>query len=280
MAGSSGAACHGNGFPRPNRPDDRDPRHGHDRPQAEFHRAQEGEPPRPCGSVELVPGKFGKACRFTFAANAADGFFEADVQATPEWDKAAGISFWVKGDGSQSWGGIRLIDRRDYARLYSFCFPIDSTEWRKITVAWADLIPERALSKFIDPAGGYAPSRFGYICFGKEKHWDDFPACSFAIDQIALEPEIPADKTDYTPARSGTPRFLAKLKAGQPVTMVTMADSLSDPRHWANKPARGAADPRPFLWSAQVVEKLQAVRRPVRLVNRTPQSGRTVLRGI
>lgn len=98
-------------------------------------------------------------------------------------------------------------------------------------------------------------------------YWRDFPSCSFAIDQIALEPALDLDTTDYTPAQAGTPRLLAKLKARQPVTIVTMGDSLSDKRHWAN---------RDVLWSELLAAKLKSVfGSEVKLVN--PAIGGTQL---
>ena len=69
-----------------------------------------GKEKMPTGTVEVVEGRFGKACQFRFAENARGGFFVAGVKGGPDWDEAAGISFWVKGDGSASWGGLELID--------------------------------------------------------------------------------------------------------------------------------------------------------------------------
>jgi lysophospholipase L1-like esterase len=213
------------------------------------HRPTEvGEKKTPAGRVELVEGKVGKACKFTFAPDARGGFFTAGVKTTPDWDQAAGISFWVKGDGSSNWGGLEMIDQSNFAFRYAYCFPIDSTEWRKITVPWCDLIPETPAGKLVDAKTGYAPSKFGNLWFGKWYYWREYPACSFAIDQIALEKSIPLDTTDYTPAVPGTPRLLAKLKAKQPVTVVTMGDSLSDKRHWANQKV---------LWSEVLAAKLK-----------------------
>ena len=78
----------------------------------------------PIGTVELVEGKIGKACRFSFGTNNQSGFFTASVRPTPGWNQAAGLSFWVKGDGSTNWGGLELIDGSDYALRYGYCFPI------------------------------------------------------------------------------------------------------------------------------------------------------------
>ena len=208
-----------------------------------------GEQKTPAGTVELVPGKFGQACRFSFIADARGGFFTAWVNASDEWDKAAGLSFWVQGDGSESWGGLELIDGEDYTCRYAYCFPIDSAEWRKITIPWRDLVPEHPAAPFIDPQNGYKPSRFRNVWFGKWWYWQTYPAHSFAIDQIQLEPTIEMDTADYTPTGSGLARTLAKLKAGQPVTIVTMGDSLSAKEHWAN---------REVLWSSLLKQKLEA----------------------
>ena len=187
----------------------------------------------PVGTIAPADGKFGKAYKLSFVEG-AKGFMTGSVRATPEWDAAAGFSFWVKGDGSSNWGGIELIDRSDFALRYAVCFPIDSTEWRQIFVPWKDVIPELA-SPLVDAKNGYAPSHFGSLSFGKWWYWSVYPAHSYVIDQVQLEKEIQIDKTDYTPVASGTPRLLAKLKEKKPVMIVTMGDSLSDKRHWANK---------------------------------------------
>jgi lysophospholipase L1-like esterase len=226
-----------------------------------------GEAKTPVGTVELVEGKFGKAGRFTFVADAQSGFFQARVPATPEWDQAAGLSFWVRGDGSESWGGLELIDASDFALRYAYCFPLDSTEWKKIVVPWRDLIPELPAGRPVDPQNGYHPSGFGYLWFGKWYYWRDYPAHSFAIDQIALERSVPAEPPSDLPNQPSVPRFLAKLQAQQPVTLVTMGDSLSDKRHWAN---------RQTLWSEVLVRKIkEAYGTEVQLVN--PALGGTQL---
>jgi len=218
-------------------------------------------------TVEVVEGKLGKACRFQFAPESKGAFCTASVRPTPAWDEAAGISFYVKGDGSNGWGGLEMIDGSDYALRYGYCFPIDSTEWRKITVPWRDLVPELPAGAPVDAKTGYAPSRFGNLWFGKWFYWRDYPACSFTIDQIALEPSLPAEKAEAAPVPPGLSRFLAKLRAKQPVTIVTMGDSLSDKRHWAN---------REVLWSELAVQQLrEKFGGEVRLVN--PAIGGTLL---
>ena len=152
----------------------------------------------------------------------------------------------VKG-GREKPTTLITIDAEDYALRYAFCFPIDSTEWRKITVPWRDLIPELPAGKPVDAEKGYPPSRFANIWFGKWYYWGDYPACSFAVDQVALEQTIPLEPTPPLPEKPGVARLLANLRAKQPVTIVTMGDSLSDKRHWAN---------REGLWSEVQAGKL------------------------
>jgi len=68
------------------------------------------------------------------------------------------------------------------------------------------------------------------------------------VDQIALEPTVAVDATDYTTESAGTARTLDKLRSGQAVTIVTMGDSLSDKHHWAN---------RDILWSEILAENIR-----------------------
>jgi lysophospholipase L1-like esterase len=220
----------------------------------------------PAGTVALVDGRFGKACKVSFVASTGPQFFTAWVNPTENWDQYEGFSFWVKGDGSKSYGGLEFIDGNDYALRFGYCFPIESTEWFKVSVPWSDLVPELA-APAVDAKRGFAPSRFRNVWIGKWHYWREYPACSFTIERMTLEKHIDCDAHNYTPQEPGLPRVLAKLKARQPVTMVTMGDSLSDKRHWAN---------REKLWSEELVKKLKATYgSEVTLVN--PAIGGTTL---
>jgi len=202
---------------------------------------------QPAGTAESVDGKFGRAVRFTFIEGARGGFMAAAIHPTAQWDQSDGFSFWVKGDGSSNWGGIELVDRDNFALRYGYCFPIDSTEWRKIVVPWRDVIPE--LAGPLVGKGGYEPSHFGNFWFGKWFYWRDYPVESFAIDQVQLEPRIEGDIAKVR-GEPGLKRVRAKLARHEPITIVTMGDSLSDEHHWAN---------REVLWSkllaAQIKQK-------------------------
>lgn len=204
---------------------------------------------QPAGSLELVDGKFGKAVRFSFIANARGGFMTARVRPNEDWDHSDGFSFWVKGDGSNHWGGIELIDRDDFSLRYGYCFPIYTPHWQKILVRWSDLTPELT-GPLVDAKGGYAPSHFGNFWFGKWFYWRDYPAISYTIDQVQLEKTIPPPTLSIAP-QGATPlsRFRDKLERHQPVTIVTMGDSLSDKRHWSNQKT---------LWSELLAAQLKS----------------------
>jgi lysophospholipase L1-like esterase len=187
----------------------------------------------PRGKAELVDGKEGKAVRFAFDESCRNAFFTRRVKADASWDSAAGFSFWVRGDGSDRLGGIELIHADDFSRRYAVAFPLKGTEWRKVVVPWRDLIPETAKAPF--PGAEMRPSAFGYLWFGKWWYWRDYATHAFTIDGIALEPTIDVPPAPPPPANPPLAKTSAKLKAGKPVTIVTMGDSLTDFRHWANQ---------------------------------------------
>jgi lysophospholipase L1-like esterase len=188
------------------------------------------------GRIELVDGKNGKALQFSFPEPSTSVFAARNAKPTPHWDKAAGFSFWVKGDGASHFGGLQLIWNNDFAARYDCAFPIDK-EWRKITVAWRDLVPVLPVAQALPLGvqGGNAPSKFSQIWFGKWWYWRDVAAQTYAVDDMRLEANIPLDTTDYRPKGAPLDRVMAKLKAHQPVTIVTMGDSLTDTRHWTNR---------------------------------------------
>ncbi|HLX62333.1 MAG TPA: GDSL-type esterase/lipase family protein [Planctomycetota bacterium] len=224
--------------------------------------------PKEKAKVELVDGKDGKALKFSFENDCKGAFCIGKAKGAADWDAAAGISFWVKGDGSEHLGGIEFIWDNNFALRFAYAFPIDGTDWKKIVVPWRDLIPETS-GPAAKPLGrdGLAPSKLGPIWFGKWWYWRDYAAHSYSIDEIRLEPVI---ELGTEPAVPSAPfdHVLAKLKAGKPVTIVTMGDSLTDFNHWANKPVN---------WPTLLKEKLHAkYSSEVTLIN--PAMGGTELR--
>ena len=169
----------------------------------------------PAGTVELVDGQFGKACKFSLVASTGPQLFTAWVNPSEDWDQYEGFSFWVKGDGSKSCGGLEFIDGNDYSLRFGYCFPIESTDWVKISVPWSDLVPELA-APTVEARRGFAPSRFRNVWIGKWFYWREYPACSFTIERMALEKHIDRDATDYTPKEPGLPACSLASNCGRP----------------------------------------------------------------
>ena len=208
-------------------------------------------PPKEKATVTLVDGKVGKANRFAFNKDARGAFCTSTLRGRPEWDKAAGLSFWVQGDGSDALGGLEFIYDNDFAVRYDVAFPIKNKEWTKVTVAWSDLVPVLPGPKSL-PLGpdGNRPSKLSSLWVGKWWYWSEYPACSFAIDEMRLEPTIERTANNHRPAGSPLARTLAKLKAKEPITIVTMGDSLTDTKHWSNRQTNWVA-----MLKSQIKEK-------------------------
>ncbi len=226
-------------------------------------------PPKEKGSASLV-GRVGKAVRFRFEADAPSTFFTSNIHGKPEWERAQGFSFWVRGHDSDGFGGLEFIYDDDYAVRYDFCFPVKNGEWRKILVAWQDLVPvlPGPAAKPLGTSGGNAASKLSAIFVGKWWYWPQDPAVCFDIDEIRLEPTIERDASEHLPDGPPLGRVLAKLRAGKPITIVTMGDSLTDKHHWAN---------REVCWVDLLRQGLKAAyRSDVTIVN--PAIGGTQLR--
>ena len=194
-------------------------------------------PPQGKGEAEQVDGKVGRATRFRFAKGDSGAFFTSNLRGTPEWDRAGGFSFWVRGDGIDQIGGLEFIYDEDYAVRYDLAFPIKGTGWTKVVVAWRDLIPvlPGPKSKPLGGSDGNAPSKLTSLWFGRWWYWRDYPAQVFDVDEIRLEPALDRDAPEDRPDGAPLRRVLARLEAGQPITIVTMGDSLTDTRHWSNR---------------------------------------------
>ncbi|MBY0524977.1 MAG: hypothetical protein K2R98_16345 [Gemmataceae bacterium] len=186
--------------------------------------------------AELVDGKFGKAVKFTFPDKCQNAFFTSNTRGSAAWDDAAGFSFWVKGDGSDHFGGLQFIYNEDFSVRYDYMFPIKNTEWTKISVAWSDLVPvlPGAKSHLLDPKGTNKPSKLSALWIGKWWYWRDYAPHSFTLDEMRLEKSIEREKVAL-PDGAPLARTLAKLKEGKPITIVTMGDSLTDTQHSANR---------------------------------------------
>jgi lysophospholipase L1-like esterase len=193
--------------------------------------------PKEKGRMEPIAGKVGNALRFHIDKDPPGVFFTSNIHGTDAWDRAEGFSFWVKGEGAPGFCGIEFIYDDDYALRYDICFPIGGREWKKVTVAWSDLIPvlPGPRAKPLGTPDGNRPSKLSGLCIGRWWYWGFYPALDFALDDIRLEPTVSRVPDVPPPTAPPLSRVRSRLAAGQPITIVTMGDSLTDKRHWANR---------------------------------------------
>lgn len=191
--------------------------------------------PKEKARLESVAGHTGKALRFSFDDEAKGAFIISRLTGTPEWDRAAGLSFWLQGDGSDHFGNLQLIWNEDYAIRYDCAFPLKNKEWHQVVIPWRDFVAVLPKGGPLDPKGTHAPSKISAVWFGKWWYWRDTGAHTYAMDDLMLEKEIALPPDAPPPAGSPLARVRAKIAAGKPVTVVTMGDSLTDERHWTNR---------------------------------------------
>ena len=180
-----------------------------------------------------------KPAQFERAADAAEGdgaihitmpgmvvrdLARSYVPGSADWDRYQGVSFWVKGDGSDQFGCVALCGRYPFVTY----FPLETTEWHKLTVHLSDFVPEQQT----DPIGAFGSmpaSGIKQIRFGSR--WTithnnaQIPAHEYWVDHLQLEERVPA------PAAVPSPRAFAEvvalLRARQPVRIQCMGDSIT-----------------------------------------------------
>lgn len=83
---------------------------------------------------------------------------------------------------------------------------------RGTTVAWADVIPvlPGPKAKPLGP-GGNPPSKVSALWLGRWWYWGDYPALTFTLDEIRLEPTAERDAKAYKPDGPPLARVREKL---------------------------------------------------------------------
>ena len=158
------------------------------------------------------------------------------LEGSPAWDRYGGISFWVKGDGSDLFGSLAVGERAGGNYTYVCYFPLKDTNWHKITVPWADLVPEGQYRPIGTP-GALPPSGIKAIRFGSR--WSIYhnnaklPKHEYCIDQVQIEENVPAPPA--APKMRPLSEVLDLLKAGKPVHIVCMGDSITAGTSLADK---------------------------------------------
>ena len=146
---------------------------------------------------------------------------------TAAWDACGGVSFWIKGDGSDVFGSLSIAGWGG-RMSYIYYFPLKNTEWHKLTVPWGAFAPAGQFKPIGSP-GGMPPSGIDMMELGNRWTWyhndRPLPASSFSIDHIMIEKDV-ANPTK--PPQPGTlSEVTKKLKDHKPVHIVCMGDSIT-----------------------------------------------------
>ena len=152
------------------------------------------------------------------------------------FDQYQGVSFYVKGDGSDCWETISLLHNYNYT--YNYFVPLKNTEWVKYTVAWCDFIPESQCG-MIQQAGGIPVCGINTLRIGcRWKIWYDnaqIPEHSLMISDVKLEPVVKRPANTWKPAPFEG--VLAKLRNKESLTIQFQGDSITAGTSLANKVA-------------------------------------------
>ena len=150
--------------------------------------------------------------------------FDDDLQDS--FDQYEGVSFYVKGDGSDCWEAICLVHNGNYT--YNYFVPLKNTEWVKYTVPWSDFIPEGQCG-MLQQSGGVPACGITSLRIGcRWRIWYDnasIPEHSMTISDIRLEPMVSSPASSYRPAAFDG--VLAKLKNGEPLVIQFQGDSIT-----------------------------------------------------
>ena len=158
------------------------------------------------------------------------------IEGSAAWDRYEGLSFWVKGDGSDLFGSLAVGPRHSGAYDYVCYFALKDTTWHKVTASWADLVPEGQYYPIGTP-GALPPSGIKALRFGSR--WSIYhnnakiPQHDYCVDQIQIEERVP--KPRPTPKLRPFSDVLSLLKDKKPVHIVCMGDSITAGTSLADK---------------------------------------------
>jgi len=148
----------------------------------------------------------------------------------PAWNDYDGLSFWVRGDGSGEVASI-AIQAGKWGNSWMAPIPLKNTEWHQVAIAWRDFVPYSIRVPALGSVDGFKPGNVSVIMLGAflnrtVKH--QIPGFAFSIDDMRLvrgvrskRPRVPLEKLPPLGA------VVAKMKAGKPVTILTVGDSIT-----------------------------------------------------
>jgi lysophospholipase L1-like esterase len=191
--------------------------------------------------TSIKDGRAGGAVRFLFSDSSTAQFAGRAVR-TEGWEKKGGLSFWFRGDGSASFITIELLDE-SFTQRHGALVSLASTEWHRVTLGWQDFVPETIAGDWFGVEGSrFTPANVRALWFGRWFYLRPWSACTFEVDELRLVEKVERPAV-ARPAEDGLPRTRAKLRAKEPVRIVTLGDSITygtnlEKREQENYPAR------------------------------------------
>lgn len=193
--------------------------------KASFRQADSAPP----GAPGAIQGKFPG---IVYKELSAEQQRQAAVGKEP-----AGLSFWVKGDGSDDYGCLAIGPAGEkswtqgfgVSAAYACYFPLKDAAWHKVTVGWDQFVAEET-QPAIGAPGGLAPSDIRVLRLGNRWAWkhhpeEPSPGRDYAVAMIRFEPEAPVRKP--APPLADISGVLAKFEHKQPVRIRVLGDSIT-----------------------------------------------------
>jgi len=152
------------------------------------------------------------------------------VTPSHAWNEADGLCFWVKGDGSENWGNLH-IQAADYRKAWVASFPLNDSQWHEVRVAWGDFVPTTAFWRELGDADGARPGDVDLVGFGKEWNFNlvhKSPEIAFGVQNLGLARGVKARRPRVAVSKlPPLESVVRKLKAGEPVTILALGDSIT-----------------------------------------------------
>lgn len=148
------------------------------------------------------------------------------LEGNDAWNQCDGLRFWVKGDGSDSYGCLAIGPA--WPHLYEVWFPLKDTSWHQLTYRLDELVCMSEVYPIGAP-GMPPPCGMATIVLGTRWYllWNNepMPTYSFSIDHIELITGAPV----YPPPPPPRPlaEVLRMMKNHQPVRWYCMGDSIT-----------------------------------------------------
>lgn len=141
----------------------------------------------------------------------------------------AGVSFWVKGDGSQNLGVVRLGTDGPAAT-----FPLAEARWRRVIIPWQDFQPPAAapaalafgLDSNADRPAYYVIDKVEAVELALPAAEDPALAAVANAARPAADPELPRSLRTFTADTDFVAEVRNRLAARGPVTILVLGDAV------------------------------------------------------